>query len=152
MNPSALKTIALAGLLAGTLDGLAASLLFIFRTGKNPMIVFQFIASGVFGKDAFAAGMEWWGILFHYGIATGWTVLFFLLYSAISILQKNIVATGIGYGAVVWMGMNLVVMPLSRVQQGSSSLSNAIINVIILMLCVGLPIAWLVSRHHRERT
>ena len=151
MNPSVLKTIALAGLLAGTLDGLAASLLFILRTGKNPMIVFQFIASGVFGKTAFSAGMEWWGILFHYGIATGWTIVFFLLYPKISILQKNIIATGIGYGIVVWMGMNLIVVPLSRVQQGPFSLSNAIINMIILMVCIGLPIARLVSRHYRAR-
>jgi hypothetical protein len=41
------KTILFAGFVAGTLDALAAIINFYVATGKNPLIVFVFIASSV---------------------------------------------------------------------------------------------------------
>lgn len=91
-----IKTIFRAALLAGTLDGLAAALKYIVDTGKDPMNVFRFIASGVFGSKDFEGGitMGLWGIFFHYLIATGWTVLFFIAYPRIKPLSRNKYITG----------------------------------------------------------
>jgi hypothetical protein len=54
---------------------------------------------------------------------------------------------GLAYGVVVWSVMNLVVLPLSNARRGPFNLSGAIIAAVILMFCIGLPIATIVGRH-----
>ncbi len=66
MNPGKmrpLKLILLSGLLVGTLDILAAFVDYYIATGKNPLIILKFIASGVFRKTALTGngGMYAWG-------------------------------------------------------------------------------------------
>ena len=75
------KTILQTGLIAGTLDISAASLQFFLTTGKNPILIFKYIASGIFGKDiAYSNGfMPIAGLLLHYLIAFTFTI--FLYYS-----------------------------------------------------------------------
>ena len=60
-----------AGLLAGLLDIAAALIQYAANGGKTPSIVFKFIASGVFGRKAFAGGtaMIVAGFIFHLLIA-----------------------------------------------------------------------------------
>jgi hypothetical protein len=60
-----------AGLIVGTLDILAAFIQYAIKTGKNPTVVLKFIASGVFGKEAFNGGtmMNVYGLIFHFVIA-----------------------------------------------------------------------------------
>ncbi len=146
----AAKTILLAGLLAGTLDGLAACVDFVLRTGRSPVRVFQFIASGVFGAGAFSGGnaMAAWGVLFHYLIATSWAAAFVLAYPRLA--RVNAIVLGLLYGVVVWLVMNLVVLPLSNVPQSSPTAFGVAKGMVILMVCVGLPIA-LVARRGRGR-
>lgn len=147
------NAIALAGLVAGTLDGLAAALLYVIRTGKNPIAVFRFIASGVFGQEALSGGvgMGLIGIAFHFIIAMGWTILFFMASSRISLLLKYWIVSGIFYGLFVWLMMNLVVLPLSRVPALPMTLSGVIIGVSVLVVCIGLPIAFLTQRFYRSQ-
>jgi uncharacterized membrane protein YagU involved in acid resistance len=154
LQQGSLKTIIKTGLLAGTLDGLAAALLYSIPSGKDPLNVYRFIASGVFGKEAFQGGviMAMLGILFHYVIATGWTVLFFAAYPRIELLSKSKIATGIFYGIFVWIMMNLVVVPLSSVSmKGSRELSSIIIGMAVLIFCIGLPISWMASRYYTKQ-
>ncbi len=147
------NAIMVAGLLAGTLDGLAAALLYVIRTGKNPIAVFRFIASGVFGQEALSGGMGMGmiGIVFHFIIAMGWTMVFFIASSRISLLIKYWVVSGILYGLFVWMAMNLVVLPLSRVPALPLTFSGVLIGVSVLMVCIGLPIAFLAQRFYRSQ-
>jgi hypothetical protein len=152
-SKSSFKTIIQTGLLAGTLDGLAAALLYSIPTGKDPLNVYRFVASGVFGKEAFTGGvaMGLVGILFHYGIAMGWTVLFFLVYPRVAILSKNKIVTGIFYGVFVWVMMNMVVLPLSNVpMSGEREVTDIIKGMVVLMICIGLPISWMISKHYSE--
>lgn len=53
------------GLLVGTLDISAAIINYTLSYQKNPVRVFQFIASGVFGKEAFSgnSSMIFYGII-----------------------------------------------------------------------------------------
>ncbi len=94
--PNVLK----AGLIVGTLDIFAALIQFYIKTNKNPITVLNFIASGVFGSDAFTGGtkMAAFGLFFHYLIAFGFTLLFFKLYSRLKVLTPNIFLLGFIYG------------------------------------------------------
>ena len=147
-----LRGIVVAGLVAGTLDGLAAAILYVIRTGKNPLAVYRFVASGVFGPDALSGGtsMAMMGIFFHYIIATGWALLFFISCSRLTILLKNWIITGIFYGLFVWLMMNLVVLPLSRVPSVPIIVSGATIGILVLMFCIGLPISFLANKYFRS--
>lgn len=137
-----------AGLIAGTLDGIAAALVYVIRTGKNPLNVYRYVASGVFGQDALSGGvtMAMMGILFHYTIATSWALIFFVLCSRNSILLKNWLLSGIAYGIVVWLLMNLVILPLSRVSSAPMTVDSVIIGATVIMGCVGLPIAFMANK------
>ena len=138
---SLFRVIFITGFIAGILDATAASLNFWIRTGKSPLRVFQFIASGVFGKDPEPSGnaKAAWGLLFHFCIAYLFTLIFFLIYTRIKIASKNAFITGIIYGCFVWLVMNLVVVPLSNTPKLPFNLAQTILGVIFLIVCIGLP-------------
>lgn len=138
-----------AGLLAGTLDIVTAMI--VYNVG--PAQIFPFIASGAFGKEAFSGSsmMIAWGIIFHYFIAFTWTIVFFVAYPKLSLLRKNAVITGLLYGIVIWLVMNLVVLRLSQLTQSPFDLEAAAIGAAILMVMVGLPIAVLAQRYYRGK-
>lgn len=142
---SKLKTIVKAGLLVGTLDILAAFLHYFIRTGKNPLPILKFIASGVFGKAAFSGGnsMLAWGLLFHYLIAFLFTLFFFWIVPKLKFLTANKIVTGVLYGIFVWVVMNLVVLPLSNTPKLPFDFFNTLIGILILILCVGLPLSFI---------
>ncbi|MBX7152028.1 hypothetical protein K1X84_10335, partial [bacterium] len=131
-------------------DILAAFINASISSGSGPIVVLQFIASGVFGRDAFAGGpiMAVWGALFHYGIATSWTTLFFLLYPKISFLWKSVAANAVGYGIVVWIIMSQVVLPLSNTSKFKSDPLRMTIAAIILMIAIGWPISYMARRYY----
>ncbi len=72
------QLVLLSGLLVGTLDILSAFVDFFIATGKSPVIVLKFIASGICGKTAMtgATCMAVIGLLLHYLIAFAFTVIF----------------------------------------------------------------------------
>ena len=143
-----IRAIVAAGILAGTLDGLAAIINYLLVGGKEPVRIFLFIASGVFGREAVAANMDlaWWGVFFHYFIAFCWTILYFAMYPRMKVLSKNKYLSGLGYGVFVWLAMNLVVVPLSNTPPIPFSITRVLVGGAILMLCIGLPIALLAQR------
>ena len=140
--------IILTGLVAGTLDIVAACTQFYVKTGNSPMRVLEYVASGALGPDAFTGGigMALAGLFFHYFIAMNWTVLLFMLYPIFALLRKNKYATGVGYGIFVWAMMNLIVVPLSRIPARPLSLGPAIQAAIILIVCIGIPISLMANR------
>ena len=147
---SAWRAILLTGLIAGTLDALGPILI----NKANPKLMFQFIASGAFGSErAFAGGtpMVVWGVLFHYFIAYSWTTLFFLLYPAIPFLRKNKYITAVLYGVFVWIVMNRVVIPLSKIQQGPFNIKGALTGAAILIVAIGLPVSILARRYYSRK-
>ena len=114
----------------------------------------KFIASGVFGSTAFQEGLLYSmiGLGLHYIIALGWTVFFFLTYPRIPLLSKNAILTGIGYGIVVWMGMNFVVLPLSNIPTlGPMSVKGVLTGASVLIVCIGFPLSFIASVHFKHR-
>src|SRR5213076_2405347 len=95
------KTVFWAWLLVGTLDITTATLNYSIGGGREPINIFIYIASGVFGQHAFEVGapMAWWGLFFHYLIAFIWTTFFFLIYPRIAFMSRiNWILVGILYG------------------------------------------------------
>lgn len=147
------RTIIWAGLVAGTLDAIGATVVFMLRGGKDPSGIWKYVASGVFGKEAFTngSGMALWGLFFHFSIAVTFAVFFFLMYPIIRRFFRNPVLVGLLYGILVWFVMNLIVLPLSNVTTQPFELSRVLIGMGILMVCIGLPISLIVSRQYSER-
>ncbi|MEZ5426732.1 MAG: hypothetical protein R2747_10730 [Pyrinomonadaceae bacterium] len=151
---TAAGTVLLAGLAAGTLDILAAFLVYsLIVANVPPTQILKSIASGVFGKQAFAGGapMAVCGLFFHYIIALSWALLYFLIFPLIPFFKKQRIVSGLIYGVFVWVMMNLVVLPLSNVNQSPLRLKSALIGAIILMICIGLPISLITHRFYASR-
>ena len=140
--------IILTGLMAGTLDALAALLFFRARGNKQPGVLFRYIASAVYGPKAFSGGhgMIARGVTFHFLIAFCWVGLYFAAYPMISGLETGVLVDSIVYGLLVWVIMNLIVLPLSKAAPRPSTVSSVLINMLILMITIGLPCAYAV-RH-----
>ena len=144
-------TVVLTGLLAGVLDALAALFFFLIRGNNKPGMLFQYIASAVFGPAAFTGGsrMVILGLFFHFSIAFCWVGLYFAGYPLVSSLGLGLPAEALVYGLLVWIVMNLVVLPLSRAKPRPFSISFVLINIAILIVTIGLPCAYAV-RHFRR--
>jgi magnesium-transporting ATPase (P-type) len=130
-------------LLVGILDITAAMVKFYIDTEQGPIPIFKYIASGVFGKQAFSGGtlMTVWGAVFHFLISFLFTTVFFLLYPRIVGVIKNKFVAGTLYGIVIWATMNLVVLPLSNTPPKPFEIKEAVVQMLILICMVGIPIA-----------
>ena len=159
-KPSLVKIILLAGLIAGALDITAACVsAYINNPKATPEVVLRHVASGVFGPKARTGGNEmiFFGLLFHFIIATGFAALFVLLSRKFTFLTKHFVISGLLYGVLVWGVMSLVIVPLSQVSAPPIwkrfVWDKALVQVLIVMFMIGLPIAWVTrqySRHQRS--
>jgi hypothetical protein len=137
------------GLLAGTLD-ISEDLIFVAFHHITPEMVFRFIASGLIGQGAAATGSGpvVLGVLLHYFIALSWTAVFFVASQKLLILRRKPVISGLVYGVLVYLFMNLIVLPLSRIPRGvaSTSLPARVNGVLAVVICIGLAIALLTRR------
>ncbi len=152
-EPSAIKTIALATLVAGTLDIIAAVVNYYIGGGREPIKIFYFISSGVFGyKEALAGGklMAIYGLLFHYILAFIFSFFLFIVYPYLKKLLKNSIIIGLLYGLFVWVVMNKIVLPLSNTPKMPFNWNNAIIAMLILMFMLGLPMALIMDKHYSK--
>lgn len=144
--------VLLAGIIVGTLDISAAMLQFFIKTGKDPFIVLRFVASGVFGSTAMKGGADMiaWGFLFHYIIAMSFTVFFFWLCSRRPSLLQNRLVTGIGYGIFTWAVMRFMVVPLSLTNKQPATLSGTLMAILILVVCIGIPLAYMAAAFRKQ--
>lgn len=146
-------TILKAWLLAGTLDILSAFTHYYLKTGKHPFNVLNFVAGGIFGKEAFTGGaiMQLTGLGLHYLFALLWTLVFFKTGPEILRTVKSTVVAGLLYGMLVWVFMNFVVVPASALPAAPFNFTNAMVAMLIIMFAVGLPIAIIEGKYFRER-
>lgn len=134
-------------LLTGTLDALAAILI---SYKIPPAVIFKFIASGWFGKEAMSGGtsMILCGLIFHYLIAAFFTVALFWLYPGTVKVLKNKYLIGIIYGLTIWVIMNYVVLPMTNIPKshGHLELISLLKGIAALIICIGLPAALIADR------
>ncbi|HKC35804.1 MAG TPA: hypothetical protein VKB95_07065 [Chitinophagaceae bacterium] len=156
------KAVLTTGLIAGALDATAASIQFYINTNKEPVRVFRYIASAVFGAQTKTGGLYSWGalgLLFHFLIATTWALIFFLCYRQIKKLIGNKYVAGIVYALFVWCIMNFLVVPIAfHTDLGMQAtnlfsqarLKNSLIAMGILIIAIGLPISLLANRYYSK--
>ena len=144
-------TVLIAWLLAGTLDITTAVLFYVGPSSARAARLLQGIASGLLGARAFDGGATTalLGLALHYLIALIWTLVCLVALQTLGGLRRHLVLTGIAYGIIVWLVMNLAVLPLSNAGRGPFQPRAATIAAIILILCVGLPISLVIGRHVR---
>jgi hypothetical protein len=147
-------TILWIGLFAGTLD-IADNLIFNQLRGITPKMVFQYIASGLIGMQAFQGGLlsTALGVAIHYTIALIWTGVFYTASRRLAVLSRRPVLSGLVYGGAVYLFMNFIILPLSGVPHPRSAVTIAsrINGVLALLLFIGLPISLLVRGYSSER-
>ena len=139
------------GLVAGTLDITAACTYAWIRSNVTPVRVLQFVASGVLGAESFSGGAKTaiLGLALHFLIATVAAAVFYFASRKWLFLVEQPILAGLLYGIPVYLVMNFIVLPLSQVAQRPQPISARIINLVILMFCIGLPIALIVRRFAR---
>lgn len=150
---TALQTILAATLIAGSLD-IFAAFISVYARGTQPIKVLYYIASGVFGKETAynsGFGMAVLGLLFHYLIAFLFALFLFFVYPSLKSLLKNKILIGVLYGIFVWAVMNKVVVPLSNTPPAKPTLQSMIIAGSILIVCIGIPMAWIMNRFYSSR-
>jgi hypothetical protein len=142
---STTRTIALGTLVVGTLDISDALIYSAFR-GVTPIRLFHAIASGLLGREAATAGglaTAFLGVFLHYFIAFGIVTTCYLASRKIPFLTRHPWIAGALYGVLVYLFMNLVVIPLSAIGTiGIPKRTASIINgVLIHIFGIGIPSA-----------
>ena len=95
-----------------------------------------------------AAGL---GLIIHFTIAGVWAAIFAFATTRLAALSRvrsigAISAVGLGYGALVWLAMDFVVLANSRACPVPVTSPAFWLQLAIHMVCVGLPIAMTVLK------
>ena len=156
MRKSFFASALIAGLIAGVLDITAACLQAYMKSGTTPTQVLKYVASGAvdpktFSNDTMLAAL---GLLVHFIIAISFTFFFFFLAKQIPVLVKYPIPIGILYGVFVWAAMRFIILPyISRLNPkpiiGQEAIKNAAIAAAILVVCIGIPVAFLARKYIR---
>jgi hypothetical protein len=137
------RAIVAGGLAAGVLDMVDALVAYKLAFGMSPLAIYQFVASGLLGKAAYAGGLPsaLLGLAFHFLIAFTAAAVFVLASERLPQLRRDAVGWGLGFGLVVFAVMSFVVIPLSRIGASTPPLPLVVNGVLGHALLVGLPIA-----------
>jgi hypothetical protein len=151
-----LLTILWLSLLTGTLDGILS---FMLSYPANPEQSYRYIASGFFGISAFTANnMVFWGLLFHFLIASVFSAVLFLLYPHFKRVLNNKYILAIVFGLIIWIISTFLILPLSNVPDikgvpkypSQIHLMPSIISISGLILCIGLPISLIANKYYQR--
>jgi len=146
----ALRTILVAGLICGTLDGLCALGLSAGRFVR----LFRFLASGLLGPKAFEGGMATvaLGIAVHFSVALGAAAVFFWASRALPFMIEQAVLCGVLFGVLVHVFMNFVVIPLSAIGRRPFNARAFVMQLLVHMIVVGPSIALTVRYYSRLKS
>lgn len=137
------RAIVAGGLAAAVLDAVDALVAYKLAYGMSPLVIYQFVASGLLGKGAYAGGATsaLLGLAVHFLIAFTAATVFVLASERLPGLRRNAVGWGLAFGVAVFAVMSFVVIPLSRIGASVPPLPLVVNGVLGHALLVGLPIA-----------
>ena len=147
MAPKIPRTIVAATLVSGTLDIVSA---FVFGAiaGVAPTRILKHVASGPFGDGMRegGAGAAALGLVVHFALMAIMVSVFVMAASRIDAMRRYWQSAGVLYGLCIYLVMYWIVVPTRFGHYPLVSLwavGNALFSHIC---CVGLPMAWIVSR------
>lgn len=137
------QAIVTGGLAAAVLDAVDALVAYKLAFGMSPLVIYQFVASGLLGQAAYAGGTATAlvGLGVHFLVAFTAAAVFVLGSERLPQLRRDAVGWGLAFGVAVFAVMSFVVTPLSRIPPSTPSLPLILNGVIAHALLVGLPIA-----------
>lgn len=137
------RAIVAGGLAAAVLDAVDAVVAYKLAFGMSPLVIYQFVASGLLGKAAYSGGVSTAlvGLGVHFLVAFSAATVFVLASERFPGLRRGAVGWGMAFGLVVFTVMNLVVIPLSRIGASVPSLPLLANGLVGHAFLVGLPIA-----------
>lgn len=147
--PRDYRPVLYGGLLAGTLDILAAVVKGAFG-GLDAEVILQSVASGLLGGKAFDLGIVGAaaGLLLHFLMMFVICAIFFGASRKLAFLRRHPGISGVLYGVSVYLVMNFAVLPLSVIPfQLNYSVAEIAIGLAIHITCVGVPITWVVKHY-----
>lgn len=135
------KAILTGGLAAGLFDIIYAMMNSALR-GVPPDKVLQAVASGVFGRDAYAGGyaMVALGVVFHFAMTIVMAALFVIAWRRMAVIRTHAIMMGLAYGVAIYFAMKWIVLPLSNFPPGGKGPINPL-GLLAHIFLVGLPIA-----------
>ena len=138
------KAILYGTLASGVLDAADGVFFYFLTKHLNPIQVLQYIASGALGASAYQGGLATAGLgmLFHFVIAAAVAVVYVLASRKLLFLRQRWAASGLIYGAAVYLFMNLIVLPVTAIGPSPIPAAALINGLIGHALFVGLPIAF----------
>jgi hypothetical protein len=153
MNKVSFNTVLFATLVAGTLDILSA-FVFAGMGGITPGQVLRYVASGPFGDTMRSGGLgaATAGLLVHYGLMLVMVMVFAKAFERVHLLRNHWYAWGAAYGIAIYLVMYWVVVPTrfgTVPKTDLWSVGNALFSHIV---CVGLPMAFILTRRDPSKT
>jgi len=143
-----ISAILVGGLIVGVLDLTYAIVVY---SPKKPILVPQTIASGILGLRSYSGGAQTaaLGVVLHFIIALGAATVYYIASRKLGFLVQRAVLMGLIYGALVYLFMHLVVLPLSAAPNGHAPLIYQACEFVWHWVGVGLPIALSVRHFSR---
>lgn len=141
-DSGALVPIGIAGLVAGGLDLIAASVLYGVKVPRG-------IAGGLLGPEARhgGAGTYALGVFLQFFIATGAAAVFYVASRKLRFMLEHWFVCGMFFGIAAYLVMNLIVVPLSALHaRGPFSFTGLWTGLLVHMFLIGVPIAFCESR------
>jgi hypothetical protein len=152
-RPALWKVIAGATFLVGILD-ISDAFIFYGLRGVAPTRILQGIASGVLGRAAFGMGNHsaLLGLFFHFFIAFSATTVFLLASRTLPLASRPFLYGSL-FGIALYIVMNYVVLPLSKIGPRPTPPLIPLINgVAALVFCIGIPLAFIARRYVPQQT
>jgi hypothetical protein len=137
------------GLIAGTVDIGAASLIY----WRDPGLILRTIASGVLGPASFTGGTgsAALGLGLQWAMSLIIAAIYLMAASLLPFFRRAWVRGGLLAGAVTFVVMNYVVLPLSAVGRGPRFTAQLFLENLLAMFLFGLIIAFFVRQSPSAR-
>ena len=146
MPSQALRRVVLiavvAGIVAGTTNLAAAAVIF----GGTMMHGFQMIASGLLGEAAYSGGLKAaiLGAALHFAISIAAAALYLWAALRHHALTRHWLVSGVAFGVLAYLVMNMVVVPLSHAASPDFSPGMIVKELVAHTILFGVPIAGIV--------
>jgi uncharacterized membrane protein YagU involved in acid resistance len=143
----AISTIVPAGLICAATD-ISYVIVLVWSKGGNPLRMLQGIAYSVIGKATYEGGVATMalGLALHIGVALMAATIYFVLYRSLPALRWHWLASGIVFGALFYVFMQLVVLPLTLMPRTTFPPPNWVPIFIAHLTAVGPVIAFITHR------
>ena len=136
------------GLVAGTLDIVFAMTFWAWKADIPAVRILQSVAAGLLGEASFEGGLETaaLGFALHFFIALTMAIVYYVAARRWPLLWRRAAPCGALYGLMLYVVMNLVVVPLSAASPGSRDPLWMVLSIGVHIFLIGMPIALFVRQ------